>query len=182
MKKIAIIASFIMLFSGYTFCQGIDDPDKVISQKNEIQSSEEAKDVTKVASESEKTKDVTKVISDESKTAPEYQESEGLASKIADTAEKIANATSGSSMFCGVGGMNLPQAILCGGVQATNLLSNGIAYIFGRISKNESESKAQGIGLDRGLLLKEFLESKSKNKPENESESKPEKYEPSWRL
>ena len=175
MKKIAIVF-FIMFFSGYAFCQDINDPDKVINQENEIQSIEETKDVTKVTSESEETKDVTKVTSDESKAAPEYQESE-LASKIASAAEKTANATSGGSMICGVGASTLPGAILCGGVQAINLLSNGIAYIFGRISGNEAPATSQG-GFDRGRLLKEFLESKSESKPE----SKPEKYEPSWRL
>lgn len=74
------IATFIMLFSGYAFCQDIDDPGKVVSQKNEIKSSEEAKDVTKVDSESEKTHDAMKAVSDESKN---------LASETADTAEKV---------------------------------------------------------------------------------------------
>jgi hypothetical protein len=209
-RGIAIVF-FIMLFSGYAFCQDINDPDKVINQKNEIQSSEEAKDVTavtsdesktasepevmhdsmtseskdtkdvtKIASESEKTQDVTAVTSDESKTTPEHQESEGLASKIADTAEKIANATSGSSILCGVGVSNLPQAILCGAVDAINLLSNGTAYISRRISGNEFESEPKSI--EDELKHKNEYKSKIENEFKNKPESKPEKNEPSWRL
>ena len=126
MKRIAIIF-FIMLFSGYAFCQNINNPDKVINQENEVQSSE-------------KTQDIKAVTSDESKTASESRKSESLASKIASVAEKTANATNGVPIVCGASAHTLPGAILCVGVDTINLLSSGIASFLRRGSSDTTES------------------------------------------
>lgn len=142
MKNIVVFVPvlIVMLFSGYAFCQDLEDkaessipPTTVVSDKAE----EEPKNV--LGSDA-----AHDGVTAESGGTP--QESKSSASEILDTVEKVERKTSGR--FGGSCGFIGPAAILCAPGMTVNLIANVLGFVLKKSianpeeeAKNESESK-----------------------------------------
>lgn len=141
LARTIVVVLCVTVLSGYAFCQ--DSDEQVASQAYE---NSEAQSTDTIAAANAETK-TDEARTAEATAAETKTDGANTAGEVAKTAEKVAKATSGASIMCGVGSYTLPGVILCAGVQAINLGSK-ITSAAARASENSSDSEVTESSYD----------------------------------